>query len=155
SPLYLPKWLVSRGAYNGHSIDHWLRALRSPNPDERGQAVSALAAAGNDAGEAVPALADIVLEDPDPKLRAAGAEALGKMVPTARSAAHALAKGLQDPDSRVRMNSATALFRLGAEARPTVPALIAALKDHDNQVKVELAASTIQEMVAKALGRAS
>ncbi len=156
SPVYFPNLFVSGGIYDGHSIPYWIKALRSPNGDDRRRAVSALAAVGTDtdAGEAVPALAGVVLDDPDPKLRAAAAEALAKMIPTPKSAVPALAKALQDTDVRVRMNAATALFRLGTDARPAIPALITALKDHDNQTKVDLAAFTIQEMVVKSLGRA-
>src|SRR5436305_1937543 len=78
----------------------------------RHRAIFALGAIGPEAGEAVPALSAILVEDPDPRNRNRAALALSKMHPASRAAVPALARALADEEPWVRMNAALALSRL-------------------------------------------
>jgi HEAT repeat protein len=155
SPVYLPSFFTYPGQYEGHSTRYWIKTLDNPDPEVRSRAVFALGAIGAEAGEAVPALAKILVEDPDREVRHQAAQALMKMEPASRGAVPALAEALADEEPAVRMNAAMALFRLRAEARPAIPALIKALNDPDNQTNLGTFTYSIQEMAAQALGRAS
>jgi HEAT repeat protein len=158
SPAYLPT-LVSEGFFgryhDGHSVGYWTDSLKSNDVELRRHAGFALGSIGADAGEAVPVLATVMLEDSDTETRCQAALALSKMVPASRSAVPALARALQDDEPFVRMNAATALFRLRGSSQPAVPALIAGFKAPQNNVRLPLFRVTIQEMMALALGRAS
>jgi HEAT repeat protein len=156
SPAYAPR-LFARYAHfhDGHSLGYWTDALDSTDTRTRLQAIFALGAMGPGAGEAVPQLSAVLLDDPDGDCRSAAALALSKMVPASRTAVPALARALEDAEPLVRMNAATALFGLRAEARPAVPALMKAVKDEANRQEVRPFPVTIQETAALALGRAS
>jgi HEAT repeat protein len=155
SPVYLPKWFSLGPRSGGKSIGHWVDALDSPDAEVRTEAIFRLGHIGKDAGEAVPALATILLEDADRNIRREAALALSKMGTAAVPAVPALAEALSDQELTVRMNAAKALFGLKAEARPAVPALIEALKDKGNEKYVARFHITIREMVVIALGGAS
>jgi HEAT repeat protein len=156
SPVYLPNLIVREGqSYDGHSTRYWIKALKSPDLKVRHQAIFALGAIGDPAGEAVPALAALMLEDPDRGIRIDSALALSKMDPASRAAVPELAQALGDSEPWVRMNAAIALSRLRTDSRPAVPALIEALQDKGNDTDLRAFTCTIQEMVALALGRAS
>src|SRR5437588_786657 len=120
SPAYLPNILNRPGQYDGHSNRYWARALESPDAETRRRAAFSLWATGTEAGEAVPALASVLLQDPNPDVRREVALALIKMAPASRGAVPALAGALGDEEPAVRMNAVIALFRLGAESRPAV-----------------------------------
>jgi HEAT repeat protein len=153
--LRLPDWLIARPQHEGRSSASWMADLDTPDPDKRREAIFALGAIGADAGEAVPALAVILLEDPEGRTRNAAALALTKMLPASRQAVPAMTQALDDKDRFVRMNVAMALSRLGTDARPAVPALIRAIKNEDNKTNLNAFTHTIQEISALALGRAS
>jgi HEAT repeat protein len=155
SPVYLPNFFSFPGQYEGHSSGYWIGTLNSPDPEVRSRAIFALGAMGADGGDAVPALAKVLLEDPDREVRHQAAQALMKMGPASREAVPALAEALSDEEPAVRMNAAIALFRLRAEARPAIPALIKALNDPDNQTNLGTFTFTIQDLAARALGRAT
>jgi HEAT repeat protein len=158
SPAYLPD-LVSRGVfghyYDGHSAGYWTDSLNSPDIEVRRHAIFALGAMGADGGEAVPALAVIMVEDPDRQTRSEAALALSKMAPSSRPAVPALARALADEEPFVRMNAATALFQLRTAARAAIPALIQAFQNDDNSHDLPWFWLNIQDMAALALGRAS
>ena len=151
SPAYLPNLLVSPGQYEGHPARHWVRAVDSPDPVARRQAIHALGAIGSE--EAVPALAAILTDDPDREMRGEASLALVKIGPAARAAVPALARSLSDPEPHVRMNAAVALHRLGADGRAAVPELLRALGSEDNGVYLASYGVSIREMAALALGR--
>jgi HEAT repeat protein len=154
SPAYLPKFFAAGGSYDGHTTRYWVKALDDRDATVRHQAIFALGQIGNEAGEAVPALAAILLEDPDPNTRREAALALSKMGLAARTAVLALARALEDEEPWVRMNAAHALAWLKTEARPAIPALTKALQDRSNRMTLAFT-HTIQEAAVVALGRAS
>jgi HEAT repeat protein len=154
SPVYLVK-LFEYPQHEGHSTRYWLQAVDSPDHELRNHALFCLGAIGPDAAEAVPKLAQIMREDPNPPARRAAALALSKMAPASRSVVNELAEALSDDEAEVRMNAAIALSRLHTDARPAIPALIKALNDDDNFTNVVIFSFTVQESVAIALGRAS
>jgi HEAT repeat protein len=155
SPVYLTKLYSVKDRYGGHSRRYWIENLDNPDARARQEAIFAVGACGAEAGEAVPALAALLLGDSDAAVRAEAALALSKMNPASRTAVPALGQALQDANPGVRMYAALALFRLGGAARSAVPALIQALGDEDNQKSVGTFFFTIRELVALSLGRAS
>jgi hypothetical protein len=155
SPFYLADLLTPKGQHNGRSTHDWISALNSSDDALRRQAIFALGVIGAKAGEAVPALAAILQEDPNPDLRVQAALALSKMDPASRAAVPALAGALSDSDPFVRAYAAIALQRLGTDARPAIAALIKAIDDESNQTNLETFQFTVQEMMIRALGKAS
>src|SRR5262245_51954371 len=155
SPVYLPTLFDSSGTYDGHTARYWARALDSSDQELRLRAIAAIGAMNEEAADSVPAISEIMVNDPSPMTRAAASHALSKMMPAARSQVAAFAKALEDAELHVRMNAAMALFRLRDDARPAVPTLIRALKDQNNQTNLDLFPLSIQEMMVLALGRAS
>src|SRR5262245_28431335 len=91
SPIYFPEWLVSGGYYDGRSTRAWVRCLDSPDANLRREAIFALGAIGPPARAAVPALAEILRGDSDPRARELAALGLFKMAPVSGSAVPALA----------------------------------------------------------------
>jgi hypothetical protein len=158
SPAYLPD-LVSQGYFgvyhDGHSASYWTDELKSQDIEVRYHAINCLGAMGADAGEAVPALSAVMLEDPDREARSRAALALSKMGLASRPAANALAVALGDEEPFVRMNAATALFQMRTGCHCAVPALIREFHDDRNCVDLPMFCVSIQEMMALALGRAS
>src|SRR5262249_40847392 len=66
--------------------------------------------------ETVPALIDVLRNDPDKSVRAAAASALGLMGPRAKEAVPALREALRDEDTEVRGRSAQALEEIDPKA---------------------------------------
>ncbi|MFL5241573.1 MAG: HEAT repeat domain-containing protein [Gemmataceae bacterium] len=157
SPVYFPNLLYgNRESFDGHSTGYWIKELDSSDSQTRQHAIFALGAIGDDGGEAVPALAKRLHEDPDPEARYKAALALSKMCPSAREAVPELAEALDDDEPFVRVNAAMALFRLGGDARSAIPALIRAVEDEANLTRSPPVFSyTTQELAVLALGRAS
>jgi HEAT repeat protein len=155
SPIYLPKIVNWNGDHDGHSTGYWIRSLDSSDEELRRRAIDALGRIGAAAGEGVPALAVILLEDNQREARIEASLALAKMAPASRAAVSALAMALQDKEPFVRRNAAAALLALRAEARTAVPDLIKALANKDNHTNLGKFPSTIQETIAVALGKAS
>src|SRR5262245_20482399 len=79
TPVYLPNLFISRIRYEGHTIGHWIQTVENPDPDTRQHAIFALGAIGPDAGEAVPRLAKLMVDDPVRETRIEAALALSKM----------------------------------------------------------------------------
>ena len=155
SPLYLGKLLDKGTLYDGHPKSYWIDALNSPDRDVRISAIAAMGAMGTEAGESVPALAKIMIEDSDKLVRNEAALALSKMAPASAAAVPALAQALEDKESLIRINACFALLRLKTEARSALPALIRALKDENNQSTDQLFHVSVQELAARAVGRAT
>jgi HEAT repeat protein len=157
SPFYLVNLVYGNHEYyEGHSARYWIKLLDGPTGEERQKAIVALGAIGNEAGEAVPALAKRMREDSDPETRYKAALALSKMCPAARAAVSELGEALEDDEPFVRVNAAMTLYRLGDESRPAISALIKAVEDETNRTKSPpVFHFTIQELSALALGRAT
>jgi HEAT repeat protein len=155
SPIYLPNVMTSGPQHDGRSASSWIRALDSPDPKTRIEAIKALGAIGPAAEEAVPKLAKIMLEDPERVPRIEATLALSKMTPASKAVVPQLAQAVEDPEPFVRVNAVIALFRLKGDARPAVPALLRAMERDDNDTNLAAFTFTIHEMTAMALGRAS
>jgi hypothetical protein len=155
SPVYLPTLFGSARQYDGRSLRQWTAALNAADPAVRRQAVFALGAIGEDAGQAAPRLGQILTDDGEPEVRQQAALALAKMGAASKTAAPALAQALDDPEASVRMNAALALLRVKDDARCAVPALIKAVQDERNHIHADDFTITIQEMVALVLARVS
>jgi HEAT repeat protein len=104
-----------------------IRGLRSELPMDRLRAAKNLGRLGWLAREALSALV-AALDDPEPKVREAAAQAIGLMGPEALPT---LTRMLDHPDKYVRRNAVWAMARLGPLAGSALAALCAALKDAD------------------------
>lgn len=155
SPLYFPELMASADDYEGRSSRVWARDLDSPDGPTRSRAIFALGSIGEPAGHTAPTLAKIMTDDEDPNARAEASLAIAKMRGAGKQVVPELARALKDAELLVRMNAARALFQLGPDARPAVPMLIEALADERNEAYTDRFITTIQEMVALALGRAT
>jgi HEAT repeat protein len=89
-------------------------AARDQAPEVRVQAVGALTAV--EATRAIPTLGDLLLRDPDVRVRRAAARALGTLPDPA--ATSALSAATQDGDMLVRRDVANALRRRGVPVSP-------------------------------------
>jgi HEAT repeat protein len=156
SPFYLAKLIHGKPEFEGHSAGYWVKEMDSPNPEIHINAITALGSIGDEARESVPKLAQCMLKDPNPEARYKAALALSKMIPAAKTAVAELALALEDNEPFVRLNAVNALFRLGNDAQPARSALIKAVQDKANVDKSPPVFDyTIQDMAARALGRAS
>lgn len=104
-----------------------VRALRGRVPADRLRAAKDLGRLGWLARDAMPALVAAVNDD-DPKVREAAAQAVGQMGPEALPA---LAGLLAHPDKYVRRHAVWALGKLGPLAVPSLGDLCEALRDAD------------------------
>ena len=101
--------------FGGEPVEHWLEAIKSPDPKVRKKAADVLGNVGPVDPRAVPALIEAV-GDKDAKVRDAAVLGLSKVGPAASSAESALEGATRDKDSTVRAHAATALGRVrGAE----------------------------------------
>jgi HEAT repeat protein len=122
-----------------------LRALQSRSAEDRVKAAKDLGRLGWLAREALPELV-AHLNDPEPRVREAVAQAIGQMGPDALPT---LAEMLTHPDKYVRRQAVWALGRLGPLARPLLPNLCESLKDPDPRTATG-AAQTLGHMGADA-----
>ena len=155
SPFYLAELLIPKSQFNARSLRSWIGDLNSSDDRVRRQAIFALGAIGDDAAEAVPALAAVLRDDSDSDLRVQVALALSKMSSASRAAVPELAGALSDSEPYVRAYAAVALLRLGKDAAPAIDALVKAIDDDSNQTNLETFHFTLQEMMIRALGKAS
>lgn len=91
------------------------------------------------------------LVDPDPRIRADAAWAMG---PFRWLAVPYLARALQDDEAEVRRSAALTLAEMGPEAAEAVPVLLASLDDPSPEVREEIVATlgAIGEMAVAAAG---
>ncbi len=155
SPIHLTVLLRPAPTDNGRSVRQLIGALSDPGPAARKEAATALGRLNTDATDALPRLAEVMRQDHDPGVRAAAADAIGKMAPVSRAVVGDLAAALHDPEPPVRMNAVLALLRLKGEARPAIPDLIAAAGDEDNDTNIEMFTFTIRQAALQALGAAA
>jgi HEAT repeat protein/lysophospholipase L1-like esterase len=125
--------------------------LGDPGPARRAAAAWALAARGEEAAEAVPALGR-ALGDPSERVRALAAEALAAAGPAATPAVPALLDRLDDERQAVRWSAARALHAIGTgpEAQP---ALVKRLSSGDAYIRA-FAAFAIGQLGRQAEGAA-
>ncbi len=112
-------------------VDALVAALRSPDPQVRESAATALGKMGPAAAVAVEPLV-ATLGDEDLYLRGAAAVALGRI---GGAAVPALARALGDANAEVRWSAAIALGRLGRESRGALSQLVVALTDASENVR--------------------
>jgi len=130
------------------------KSLTSGNPDRRVWSAYTLGEIGADAKTAVGDLTKALENKKEDALRAAAAQALGKIGPEAASSTKALAARLHDENPQVRQQAAEALGRIGPAAANATSALIAALKDHDARNEARTALILIGEPAADAVQKA-
>jgi HEAT repeat protein len=96
----------------GKPVDHWLQALRDPDPRARKKAAVKLGNVGSADPAVVPALAE-ALKDADAGVQAEAALALSRIGPAAHEAVPALTDVAQrGKDARVRACAAVALEKI-------------------------------------------
>jgi len=104
--------------------------LKSENRDDRVRACANIAAIGEGAASAVPALIQ-ALRDSDAVVRAYAARTLGQVGPAAKAAAEPLEDAFKDPDRYVRREALRAFVILEPEQQRSVDLIIAAMNDAD------------------------
>lgn len=97
--------------FSGKPVEHWLEAIKSPDPKTRKKAADVLGNVGPVDPRAIPALIEAV-KDRDAKVRDAAVLGLSKIGPSASSAESVLEEATKDKDSTVRTHAATALERV-------------------------------------------
>ena len=97
--------------FSGEPVEHWLAAMKSPDPKTRKKAADVLGNVGPVDPGAIPALM-LAVKDPDPKVRDAAVLGLSKIGPAARDAAPVLEDATKDKDPAVRSHAVVALERV-------------------------------------------
>jgi HEAT repeat protein len=96
--------------FSGKPVEHWLEAIKSPDPKTRKQAADVLGNVGPIDPRAVPALIEAV-KDRDAKVRDAAVLGLSKIGPSEPSADSVLEAAVKDKDPTVRSHATAALAR--------------------------------------------
>lgn len=97
--------------FNGHTVEHWLDAIKSPEPKTRKKAADVLGNVGSVDPRAIPALIE-ALKDRDAKVRDAAVLGISKIGTLAIAAESALEDATKDKDATVRTHATTALERI-------------------------------------------
>jgi HEAT repeat protein len=97
--------------FNGQPVEHWLQAIRSPDPKARKKAADVLGNVGPIDPSAIPALIEAV-KDPDARVRDAAVLGLSKNGTAAADAAGVLQEATRDKDPTVRKHATAALERV-------------------------------------------
>lgn len=97
--------------FSGEPVEHWLEAIKSPDPKTRKKAADVLGNVGPIDPRSVPALIEAV-KDRDAKVRDAAVLGLSKIGTPAVSAAPVLEEASKDKDPTVRSHAAVALERV-------------------------------------------
>ena len=97
--------------FSDKPVEHWLEAIKSPEPKTRKKAADILGNVGPVDPRAVPALIDAV-KDRDAKVRDAAILGLSKIGPPAASAESVLEEATKDSDPTVRSHATAALVRV-------------------------------------------
>jgi HEAT repeat protein len=116
----------------GNSSAYWVKGLKSKNPIMRQKAITGLKGLGSKAGEAVPALAD-VLGEGDMRTRSLAVETL---ISLGKVSVPALLQALKDKNTLKRIDAIACLGQMKGQAATIVPALIEALKDENASVRM-------------------
>jgi HEAT repeat protein len=124
----------------------WVSWLRAEDASRRQMAVQELGALGPGGDASIPALAQSLLRDGDPRIRVQAAASLSRIVEhgaddrMAETAYAAFAAALRDREPSVRAGAAKALGNAGAakaqgrrkaDPKRALPSLLGATKDHD------------------------
>jgi predicted Zn finger-like uncharacterized protein len=116
-------------------------------PAQRESAIKTLGELGAAAAPAVPDLMGYLNAEKNEMIRAAAAEALGKIGPPAKVAINTLIRALGDEFWRVKANACEALANFGPDAKEAVPILQKLMKSNEEEVptKAALALSKIDQ----------
>ncbi len=118
------------------AIPRLIEQLKDEEPTARILAAQWLAKLGPDAKEAVPALVDAALRDPNQDVSAAAAAAIHTLdLSAARDVVSGYLPALWDGDAAVRRKACAVLGSLGPVAKPAVSSLITMLDDTDELVR--------------------
>jgi HEAT repeat protein len=112
-------------------------ALPGGTEESRVKAIDGLAARGEDAAEAVPALIQ-QLSAKSPTIRAHAAFALGRIGNAAKPAAAALTTLAKDEDQNVRRQAVQAITAIRPGPQVMIPLMISLLEDSDHGVQVRI-----------------
>jgi HEAT repeat protein len=165
SPIYLAKLLEPEPKVDGRTTSELIAALGSGDKEQRTQAAEDLGKLNTAGRKALPKLLEVMRSDPEAEVRAAAADAAGKMYPAtepdaaksqyAAAVLDVFTAGLTDKDGLVRHNSALGLIKLKDKARPAVPTLLTAYKDPENDTNLKMYHATVRQVMLRALGEAA
>lgn len=97
--------------FSGEPVEHWLEAIRDPDPKLRRRAAEVLGNVGPIDARSVPALIEAV-KDKDVRVRDAAVLGLSKIGTPASAAEPVLSAATKDLDPNVRKHASTALERV-------------------------------------------
>ena len=97
--------------FGGEPVEHWLEAIKNPDPKVRKKAADVLGNVGPADPRAVPALIEAV-KDRDAKVRDAAVLGLSKIGTPASSAGPVLEEATKDKDPAIRSHAVAALDRV-------------------------------------------
>jgi HEAT repeat protein len=129
----------------GKGLEEWIKAIDSPDPSVREEAIKVVVQFGPPARRAIPALVRQVRQLNDLSPQASAIIALSELVPLApptapgsppdgytKDSVDALIQALDSTQAIIRYRAATALTWLGPSARAAVPKLIARVDDRSS-----------------------
>jgi HEAT repeat protein len=128
------QFIVGDGPGGPDDVPRLVKALTSDEARIQIEAAEDLGLIGAPAAEAVPALAKLLENDPDPLARLAAAKAVAQIDPKNETAIPRLVGALKDKAVKVRKRAAECLGDLGPAAKSAVPDLVKAIKDADPMV---------------------
>jgi HEAT repeat protein len=107
----------------------WLVQVAQHDADARKDAVERVHEVEPPVLAAVPTLARLLMEDPDPWVRIAAADELSTIEPVAAQAVSALLAGLKDTECMVRWSAAYAFYEIGPRTEEEVLVIVEAAHD--------------------------
>lgn len=131
-----------------------INKLKTGSAAEKAQAAKDLGDRGqiraSDVKEAVEPLKKLLADDSDTKVRAASAEALGKIAPAPKETVPLLIKSLkEDKEEDVKIAVMIALGRFGAEAKSALPELKKYAQDKDKKKLANTAQQVMKNLNPK------
>jgi len=142
--------LAAMGPQNIASLTNM---FTNPNKWARQRTAEAFFMADYDTEPAVPALLQAV-DDADPGVRGAAAQALGQVHKQLDVILPALLKNLRDPEASVRWSTADAMGRLGPDAKTAFPALLELWRNDPDRNVGPFAANALKRVDPEAAAQA-
>lgn len=138
--------LVGSGLRSRNAVSSLLETLRgSMHPRAREEAAIVLSTLRTSAGNDVICELIAALRDPEPDVRTAAAQALGRIGAAATVALRALSRSESDSVSEVRLELAEAVANINPRSQLTKEILTQLMRDPDSQVRVAATSALVRD----------
>jgi HEAT repeat protein len=121
----------------GKPLNYWIDQLKADNALDREESLEVLAQAGPTAKAALPAVREL-LKDQPLTVRFRAALVMWKVGGEAAQAVPVMADMLSEPNRGLRLRAAQTLVQFGPAAEPAAPALVQRLTDKDDGVRFQV-----------------